>query len=406
MKARVALLPFILLFCYGCAVIHSTAPANIESAERDRNKIIYYLPKGMIHIQQKPAIADKTPLELIVEVVYMSDPDKCYYIERCNNILYTDTLKIDTDKRGLLTLIDVTSESKVADIIMKVMETFKDVAKIFLSGGTIPQSARTVEEPEKKPFDIIIDPNEITECSPMLNGKIATMLQNIKDKKQINKELTAKKGNLEEKKGDEKSKAKQKVFAGQIEAIEAEIANRDADIKDLENKIPSLSGKCKLLSDIYTMYGIKIDLTPMATNLEVAKDSGESACEGVFYRPLLPYRLRLDYQAIIIDKVVYLPNKAPVISLDVKRGATGTRVTRLTFEEGLLTEVYMQRPSEALGLVSIPAGVVKSVAGLPLELLQFKVDTTTKSNDLLGLQAEQIKLQRELLEQQRKGINP
>jgi hypothetical protein len=66
----------------------------------------------------------------------------------------------------------------------------------------------------------------------------------------------------------------------------------------------------------------------------------------------------------------------------------------------------MQRPSEALGLVSIPAGVVKSVAGLPLELLQFKVDTTTKSNDLLGLQAEQIKLQRELLEQQRKGINP
>lgn len=404
MKARVALLLFILPLCYGCAVIRSTEPANIALPERDRNKIVYYLPKGMIHIQQKPA-TDKTPYELIVEMVFIPDPDKCYYLERCNNIFYSDIVDIKTDKRGLLTKIDVTTESKVSDIIMKVMETVKDVAKIFLP-GPIPQSARTVEEPEKKPFDIIIDPDQITECSPMLNGNIATTRQNITDKRQIKKKLTGTKGDLEEKKGNEKSKAKQKVLADQIKASELEITKIEAEIKNLEDNIPSLSGKCKLLSDIHTMYGIKIELTSMATILEVTKGTGKVTTEGVFYRPLLPYRLHLEYQAIIIDKVVYLPNKAPVISLDIKRGATGTKVTKITFEEGLLTEVHFERPSEALGLVSIPAGVVKSVAGLPLELLQFRVDTTTKSNDLLQLQAEQIRLQRELLEERRKGVNP
>jgi len=79
------------------------------------------------------------------------------------------------------------------------------------------------------------------------------------------------------------------------------------------------------------------------------------------------------------------------------------KIQELTFDNGILKEVHVKRPSEVEGFLTIPVNMVKALAGLPLELIQFKVDHGTAYNQLLQQQIQQLKNERDLMELKMKG---
>jgi hypothetical protein len=140
--------------------------------------------------------------------------------------------------------------------------------------------------------------------------------------------------------------------------------------------------------------------SPLLKNQPVLNKPTDS--RTIFYRPLWPYKFTFNVPGLFnINKTVYLPNKEPVIAIDIARPAFTKAVTNLTFKSGILTEVHLERPSELLAGLEIPLDILKAIAGIPAEMLQFKVNYGTDYIKLLQQQIQQIQLKQQL--QQLKG---
>ena len=153
-----------------------------------------------------------------------------------------------------------------------------------------------------------------------------------------------------------------------------------------------------------------ISLTWLPHHLNFEKDSSSpaSGCKGVgsrsvYYRPLLPCILKVRFFDTLYEKIIYLPNKSPIIAFDITRPAFTKKVTKLTFANGVLTEVYLNKPSELLAGLKIPTEIIKAVAGMPLELLQFRVNYAEEYNKLLQAQINEINNRQQLMQLQQQG---
>ena len=140
--------------------------------------------------------------------------------------------------------------------------------------------------------------------------------------------------------------------------------------------------------------------------LEVSEPSNIAGTEcpqevcngGIKFRPALPYVLTLKLSDDIHDQaIITLPNKAPILAVDVKRAAFVEKDTQLTFESGMLTKVDINKPSEALGFIQIPIDIAKAIVGIPSALLDFKINVTQKETSLLQQQAAIIEAQQALI---------
>ncbi|MEQ1930816.1 MAG: hypothetical protein ABL957_09805 [Parvularculaceae bacterium] len=141
--------------------------------------------------------------------------------------------------------------------------------------------------------------------------------------------------------------------------------------------------------------------------------------EGACFRPALPYEIRFTYQDVADARppedsrvklvqsrtiVVALPNEAPIMAVDLNRHAFVDAKTEVEFEDGMLSKVELEKPSEALGLVSLPVDAARLIASIPAALLDFKITSLQKNKNLLTEEANLIQSQMELLEKQRRLI--
>lgn len=131
----------------------------------------------------------------------------------------------------------------------------------------------------------------------------------------------------------------------------------------------------------------------------------EGSRNGIFFRPALPYTLtflwegtRGGYGFRKIENTLYLPNEAPVMLLDFERVAFGKYTHVVDFENGILKQMTFGVPSSALGFMTIPIEVAKTIANIPGEILQLKFNVISKEKDLLDKQAELINSQKKRLE--------
>ena len=125
-------------------------------------------------------------------------------------------------------------------------------------------------------------------------------------------------------------------------------------------------------------------LTPSAVCEPVCNQS------GVCYRPVIPYSVRVKPAGFVlpaqglkpasvawlpegVQEIMMLPNRSPVVCLPIERGAFVTSKFKVTFAEGLLTEMSSDKPSEILGFMSIPLDIARAIVSVPGELLQVKV---------------------------------
>lgn len=122
--------------------------------------------------------------------------------------------------------------------------------------------------------------------------------------------------------------------------------------------------------------------------------------DGIVHRPALPYLFRLttdDPLANLAPQFVYLPNEAPMFTIDIKRRAFVENKHSLTFTNGMLTEIAWTKPSEALGFVNIPLDIAKAIVAIPGELLSVKVNSATSETNLLNAQRNLLEAKDQLL---------
>jgi len=132
------------------------------------------------------------------------------------------------------------------------------------------------------------------------------------------------------------------------------------------------------------------------TASESASERPPDVNQCICYRPALPFKLRLTVGGTYIERVVSLPNYSKLVTFDITRPAFVQKVQNLTFTNGLLTQVNLKQDSELLAALGIPADLVKTVAGLPIELIKFQTQNVQGETGLLQAQMTLIQAQIDL----------
>jgi hypothetical protein len=106
--------------------------------------------------------------------------------------------------------------------------------------------------------------------------------------------------------------------------------------------------------------------------------------------------MRLSQRSISSPKKsvqVMLPNKSPITTVSMETGWLITTRYDLGFQDGMLTKLDVQRPSELYSLIQIPINIAKDIVSIPSEILQLKFDYSSKDTALLEAQKKNIEAQ-------------
>jgi hypothetical protein len=128
------------------------------------------------------------------------------------------------------------------------------------------------------------------------------------------------------------------------------------------------------------------------------------ARDGVCFRPVLPYSVTLMLNGFTFwSETALMPNGAPILTLQIHRAAFVANITNVTFDQGILTEVHIEKPSEVLGFMEIPLAIAKAITSVPAEILQFKIDYSTKQQSLSEAKKTQLEAAQALIDAQRQN---
>lgn len=174
------------------------------------------------------------------------------------------------------------------------------------------------------------------------------------------------------------------------------------DFETVNTKILAINSNCPQ---------IKIDPPVVKSTSEgriAASQKAVCAQEGVCFRPLLAHTLSfvLKDDTPIESHSILIPNEAPILSLPIKRAAFVKVITNVTFDNGILKEVHIEKPSEVAAALQIPVEIAKTIASIPGEILQLKVDYTNKQRDLATAQKNSIDAAKALKEAEKTTKGP
>lgn len=297
-----------------------------------------------------------------------------------------DTLKITTTETGLLQSVDATSTDKTPQIVADVAEIAISVFKIAVGVPVTPSKALRAPPP-KNTIRCIVSDNPDEKKPPYPD-----------EKKPPYYDVT--------------------VFNGIVSAFTYEQIfdpTEDAALKDINLKLCQLS----------TLFELEIKPSPKPTTQPAANSSSPATAgtkiviNGLAYRRQIPYTINLlkkvESIPLLVENLkrppmppadvnkfslkstnVLLPNDAPLSVLPLEAGMFVNTEYKTEFKNGMLTKVDATRPSEAAGFVSIPLNIMKRILALPTELLQLKIDYSSKDANLLKSEKNVIEAQQAL----------
>jgi hypothetical protein len=336
MKNRVGPLILVGVLAMTCScVMLQSQHQNVTEKVQEPNVMGYFLPKGLIHVQFKPKEGSTTgEYELTITTEYVPDPNFFYTLKYQPSAISNDTINKVAVSQQGL-LTHV--QVSAEDKTADIINKLVLIAKApFVPSIPVPGAALTALTKEGTPKKLLAFDMVIDPTPPPSPPP------------------------LRRPNSIEEANAKLKDYKIQLSLINWE---------GQRTVIPSAS-----------------PLDPS---------------QGVYYRPLLPWTLRVestDNNLFIKDATIYLPNGAPILSLDITRAAFVTKSIHYTFTDGILTQLEISKPSEVLGFVDIPLNVIKAIVALPTELIQVKIDTSKMNQGLLAQQLAEIRARDALID--------
>jgi hypothetical protein len=84
--------------------------------------------------------------------------------------------------------------------------------------------------------------------------------------------------------------------------------------------------------------------------------------------------------------------------MPITRAAFVRKVTNLTFDSGVLTEIHIEKPSEALAFMEIPLTIAKAILSVPAELIQLKINYSSRDKELHDARKAELEAKQALLD--------
>lgn len=241
-----------------------------------------------------------------IEVLYVPDPNQQFVLNYKASALSEDDINIQVNDNGLLQKVSATVEDKTGAVILKLLETGKNIAKF---------TAISTPAPDNAIYDVIFDPFD-----PSARAHVLRDLERLE---------------------------------GGPYSFELKSLGATSDFKGSSSESTRVSHRFS----------------------------------GVAFRPRLAYDLVLKRQNKTERiETVLLPNEAAILTFPITRSAFVKKVTDLTFKDGILTEVKINKPSEVLAVADIPLEISKALVSLPGEIVQLKIDTTKSKGALADQQ--------------------
>jgi hypothetical protein len=127
--------------------------------------------------------------------------------------------------------------------------------------------------------------------------------------------------------------------------------------------------------------------------------SPDVVARGVLYRPNMTHKIVIlrkndpggrEPWKLFQTRRVEMPNVSPLLLIGVERAMFANRKTTLRFNQGVLTDVAVDKGSELVGFVQIPLAVAKAVVDVPGRLVTLRITDTQNQTALLNAQSELI----------------
>jgi len=121
---------------------------------------------------------------------------------------------------------------------------------------------------------------------------------------------------------------------------------------------------------------------------------------GVLYRPNIAFRVvilrksdpgkRRESWQLYQNVMVEMPNVSPVLSIGVSRALFAKRKTTIRFDQGILTDVAIDKGSELQGFVTIPLAAAKAIVAVPAQIIKVRIADVNNQTALLNAQGALI----------------
>ena len=311
----------------------------------------YYLSKSLFKIKVSETSPEDTNIGTI-EVERVPDKQYGYCLDYLGSITSDDTVIVKKNTAGLLKEISSSADDKSKEIVLKAIDTAIELLKLR---STV--RAEELEEAKKKSFETEFDPfdsNQLLTANDRLRPfGLCIFLQ-----------------------GGKLSRPAQRVFSDVQVFCNHQLSPQEREHALYANQPPA------------------------------AERPPKDYSAGILYRPRLPYTLYvLEKQnrkvasspwSVLQTKVVELENEAPILSIGVDRTFFAKRETKLSFSSGVLTNVEIKKGSELQNFVEIPLTLAQKIVGLPAEIVQLRIDQTTKRAELIDAQTRLINARKSL----------
>jgi hypothetical protein len=142
--------------------------------------------------------------------------------------------------------------------------------------------------------------------------------------------------------------------------------------------------------------------TPGQADLAARIKAPKADCTiGVCYRPKQPFRLEYAVGAGRRSRIIEVPNESEIVAIDITRAFLVQKMQNITFDDGYLRQIEIDKKSELLAAAKLPIDVLSAVA----DSLKIRVDTTTKRKELATKQLELLNAQKALAGERAKQVS-
>ncbi len=172
---------------------------------------------------------------------------------------------------------------------------------------------------------------------------------------------------------------------------------------------PTIENSKSKIDELLKEINIIIDVKRPRSSTLTGTNRNPATYNGLVYRRKLPYTVTIckkisNSQCGPEKQEAHyrFPDAKNIMVLPLKSGSFVTTKHEVEFNQGEPTRVKIERDSELLELVSFPLTLAKAILSVPAEILQLKINYTSKESQLIKAQKQLIEAQQELMKQ-RKG---
>jgi hypothetical protein len=282
----------------------------------------YYLPRTLLSLQASSSKADGTQSVDMFATEVHADRNQAFCLDYLASAASIDNVTVLRNEEGLLRSVSASVEDRTPAIVTALVQTAENFA-IAARSGVLPGQNDSL----KIQFDPFVWEELILAKAELRRFDMCLYVEGF-------------------------SFPTERMTAAQIHAAAGKWCSTDA------HATPRYDPR------LYTFATLPVPLEVMST--------------GILYRPKATHRVVILHRKsgvweLYQSKRIEMPNASPVLSIGVERAAFTKRGTALYFDDGTLTDVAIDKGSEAEGFVVIPLAVAKAIVDVPAQIIKFRI---------------------------------